>query len=274
MAVRQGKARSSSVQSVDRAVRVLTTLVENVYPMGVVELAGRLRLSTTSVHRMLSTLVSLGWVEQSQRTSRYRPGTTMLGVGAAGLITHPIVQNGKHFLRRLSDLTGFDSYLSTCIGARVVYLARADGSNGFGSEFDPGVSFPAHASADGKLLLSYMSRAERQRMFCDGLHRYTPFTITDPEAFEVEMAEIQARGYALDHGERIIQGHSMAVPVMGSEGKPVLAMMSCSHMELTPQFVESLSQQMLAVAQDMSCQLAVMGDTPKVSVGLARYNLD
>ena len=52
----------------------------------------------------------------------------------------------------------------------------------------------------------------------------------------------QARGYSLDRGERIIQGHSMAVPVLGAEQRPVLAMMSVSHMELTPQFIESLSQ--------------------------------
>src|SRR2546423_15720119 len=94
-----------SVQSVDRAVRILTMLPENPFPVGVAELASRLKLSTTSVHRMLTTLVGAGWVEQNTRTSRYRLGTRFLGVGAAGLITHPLVQHGRHFLERLSEIT-------------------------------------------------------------------------------------------------------------------------------------------------------------------------
>src|SRR5688572_7224694 len=113
-----------NVQSVDRAVRILTMLAEKQFPMGVAELASRLKLSTTSVHRMLSTLVTVGWVEQNTRTSRYRLGTKLLGVGASGLITHPIVQHGRYFLQRLSDVTGFDSFLATLVGSRVVYLAK------------------------------------------------------------------------------------------------------------------------------------------------------
>src|SRR5262245_48971720 len=61
-----------NVQSVDRAVRILTMLAGNPFPVGVAELASRLNLSTTSVHRMLTTLAALGWVEQNTRTSRYR----------------------------------------------------------------------------------------------------------------------------------------------------------------------------------------------------------
>src|SRR3954468_3691578 len=149
------------VQAVDRAVRILTALAENPFPVGVAELALRLKLSTTSVHRMLTTLTAVGWVEQNTRTSRYRLGTRLLGVGAAGLITHPIVQHGKHFLERLSELSGFEAYLSTLVGGRVVYLARTPGEHGFGSEFEAGVAMPAHALADGKLHLAYATTGER-----------------------------------------------------------------------------------------------------------------
>lgn len=273
-AIRERNARSSGVQSVNRAVRILTTLAEHPYPMGVKELADRLRISSTAVHRMLGTLAAVGWVEQNARTSRYRIGTRLLGVGAAALITNPIVQNGMTFLQRISDATGYDSFLSTLVGGRVVYLARIHGRAGPELDFAAGVTMPAHAFADGKLLLAYLPEAERRLNYEGGLQRYTERTIVDADEMEAELATIREDGFALDRGERFIKGRAMAVPVTGPDGKPLLAMMCVGNMEFSPEFVETLSQQMVEIANEMSEQLTVLGDMPKIAVDFARYNLE
>ncbi len=266
----------SNVQSVDRAVRILTMLAENQFPVGVAELAARLKLSTTSVHRMLTTLASVGWVEQNTRTSRYRLGTRFLGVGAAGLITHPIVQHGRHFLTRLSDVTGFDGFLSTLIGGRVVYLAKSNGENGLGAEFEPGVSLPAHSMATGKLLLAYAPRSAREALYKGGLQPYARGTITDPQVLEVELAQILAQGYAVDRGERFDESRAMAVPVLSADGKPILGM-ACvgpaSRMRLTDDYVAWLSPVMKSLALEMADHLTILGDLPKVNLAAALYNL-
>jgi DNA-binding IclR family transcriptional regulator len=243
--------------------------------MGVTELASRLKLSTTSVHRMLTTLVALGWAEQNTRTLSYGLGTRLLGVGAAGLITHPIVQRGKHFIQRLSELTGFDAYLSTLVGGRVVYLARTPGERGFGSEFEAGVSMPAHALADGKLLLAYATPAERELLHKGGLQSYTPQTVTDSAALKLELACIRAQGYSIDRGERFSNVRAMAVPIMGAEEKPILGMTCVASKEvmpLTEDYVAWLSQAMRSLALEMADQLMVLGDMPKVYLEMARYN--
>jgi IclR family pca regulon transcriptional regulator len=242
--------------------------------MGVNELATQLRISSTAVHRMLATLAAVGWVEQNARTSRYRIGTRLLGVGAAALITHPIVQNGKSFLQRISDATGYDAFLSTLVGGRVVYLARVHGRAGPELDFAAGVSMPAHAFADGKLLLAYLSPGERQLIYDGGLLRYTERTIVEPAALEVELERIKAAGYAIDRGERFPKGRALAVPIFGPDGNPLLAMMCADKIELTSELIESLSEQMTAIANEMSDQLTVLGDMPKVSVDFARYNLE
>jgi IclR family acetate operon transcriptional repressor len=99
-------------------------------------------------------------------------------------------------------------------------------------------------------------------------------TIVDPNVMEAELAEVRRNGYALDRGERFARGRAMAVPVLGSEGKPLMAMMCVGKMELTPEFVASLSEDMKGVANDMSEQLTVLGDMPRVSVDFARYNFE
>ena len=266
--------RSSGVQSINRAVRILTTLAEHPYPMGVKELADQLGISSTAVHRMLGTLAAVGWVEQNARTSRYRVGTRLLGVGAAALITNPIIQNGVAFLQRISEVTGYDSFLSTLVGGRVVYLGRVHGRAGPEIDFAAGVTMPAHAFADGKLLLAYLPAPERKLIYGEGLQRYTERTIVDTGEMEAELATIRKLGYALDRGERFNKGRAMAVAVNGPDGNPLLAMMCVGKMEFSEDFVESLSQQMIEIASDMSEQLTVLGDMPKIAVDFARYNLE
>ncbi|HWO74201.1 MAG TPA: IclR family transcriptional regulator [Dehalococcoidia bacterium] len=264
----------ATVRSVQRAARIITALAEHPYPMGVAELASRVMLSPGSVHRMLSTLIEIGWVDQNTRTGKYRLGTRMLGIGSTGLITSPVVQNGRMFLARLSEMTGYASALSTLVGLRVIHLARAPGNFNPTPGFEPGVSQPAHTMADGKLLLAYLPPAERAYLYeVDGLRAYTPRTITDPELLEKELACIRERGYATDNFERFEATRGVAVPVFGLNGEPLLAMLAIGPLENTPEHDIKLATEMKALATEMSDYIAEMGDMPRPSTEFAKYNL-
>lgn len=56
-----------------------------------------------------------------------------------------------------------------------------------------------------------------------GLPRYTPHTITDPQAFTQELAHIRACGYALDEGEHEESVRCIAAPVCNHVGEVVAA---------------------------------------------------
>ena len=266
--------RQQTVRAVDRAGNIVTALAAQPYPMSVRQLARIVRLPPASVHRLLTTLVAMGWVDQNIHTGRYRLGTRLQGIGSIGLITNPVVQNGKTFLVRLATLTDHDAVLSTLVGGRVVHLARIQGARGRAGEFEPGVSQPAHAMADGKVLLAFLPLEERRRIFDAGLRTYTSRTITDPELLEDELAEVRRRGYAIDHGERFEGMGAVGVPVLGSDGMPLLAMLTIGRLELDDERLEWIAQQMLSLAHEMSEQLILMGDMPKPSNEFARYNLE
>jgi IclR family acetate operon transcriptional repressor len=267
--------RSGTVRSVQRAARIITALAEHPYPMGIVELSSRVMLSPASVHRMLTTLISVGWVEQNSRTAKYRLGTRMLGIGSTGLITSPVIQNGRLFLNKLAEITGQHSALSTLVGLRVIHLARSPGRESGRAGFEPGVSQPAHAMADGKLLLAYLPPQERAYLYqVDGLRSYTPNTITDPDALEEELARIRARGYAIDEAERFPQTKAVAVPVLDLEGQPLLAMLCLGSMNSDPGHDAWLANEMQSLAREMSDHIALMGDMPKANTEFAMYNLE
>ena len=268
------ESKQQTVRAVNRAGTIITALAAQPYPMSVRQLARIVKLSPASVHRLLTTLVQMGWVDQNVHTARYRLGTRLLGIGSMGLITNPVVQNGKTILVRLSNLTGHDAVLSTLVGGRVVHLARIQGVKGRTAEFEPGVSQPAHAMADGKVLLAYTPTEERQRIYEAGLRSYTSKTIVDSDVLEKELADIRQRGYAIDHGERFEAMGAVAVPIADQEGMPLLAMLSIGRIELDEEYLLWLAQQMLSLSHEMSEQLILMGDMPKPSNEFARYNLE
>ena len=262
------------MRAVARAGKIIAALAAQPYPMSIRQLAKQVGLSPASTHRLLITLVAMGWIEQNEHTGRYRLGTLLLGIGSMGLITNPVVQNGKTFLQRLSALTGHDAVLSTLVGGRVVHLARIQGAKGRAADFEPGVSQPAHAMADGKVLLAYLPPEERRRIYDAGLRSYTSKTLVEPDELERELAEVRARGYAVDHGERFEGMGAAGVPILGSDGTPLLAMLSIGRIKVNDEYLEWLAEEMLAMAREMSEQLVLMGDMPKPSNDFARYNLE
>lgn len=271
----QWQSASTSVRSVERSARIITALAEHPYPMGVIELAERVNLSPASTHRMLITLVRIGWVDRNSRTSRYHLGTRMLGIGSTGLITSAVVQTGKLQLARLASITTHDAVLSTLVGGRVVHLARVQGAQGRVWEFEPGVSQPAHAMADGKLLMAFLPESERRYLYkVETLRRYTENTIVDPEELEKEFADVRAKGYAIDHFERFQGSRGVSVPVLGSDQKPILALLTIGSLEPSTDYETWLIQQMQAVSHDISDQLTMSGDMPMPSVDFAKYNLE
>ena len=250
--------RAESVRSVDRALSIVGALAENRAALSVAELSNQMGLHPATVHRLLATLVRLGWIDQNSDTSRYKLGVRLLGMGAAVLHSHSLVQLGRESLRRLADVSECSSYLSVLTGRRVVYLARAGGKLGMSFEFEAGASQPAHATADGKLLLAYLPESEREQLIERmELHRYTEDTIVEADELGRELANIGSVGYAVDRGERwdFLQG--IAVPVFDPH-EAVIASLSCyGRIELSGETERHLRQEMMLIAEDLSHRLAI-----------------
>ena len=249
------------VRAVARATRIVTALAEHPYPLGVVELAQFVQLSPASVHRILATLIDVGWVEQNSRTSKYRLGMRAIGIGSVGLVTNPVLRDGRTYLARLAHWSGYDAVLSTLVGVKTVQLTRVAGAHTEIIEYEPGHPQPAHAMADGKLLLSHVPADDARYLYeVEGLRRYTERTITDPTQMELELARIRAQGFAVDNFERFDTGRGLAVPVLDSDGRPIAAMLCLGRID--PDRDADIVQQMLSLAREMSDRLSATGDLP------------
>jgi IclR family acetate operon transcriptional repressor len=256
--------RSGSVRSVERAAAIMAILAEQRNPLGVSEIAGRMKLHPATVHRLLATLTRLGWLDQELDGSRYKLGNYFTGIGAATVASSALVQHGREFLRRLSEATGYSAYISVLIGRHVTYLARVSGRLGPGkiSDFEPGsISHPAHTMADGKVLLAFLPRAERELLLeNESLRSYTPNTIVDLPTLTSELETIRSQGYAVDRGERFPFYRGVAVPIRDSRDAVSASMLCWGPMELTPELETSLSQEMRLLSEELSHRLGMIDD--------------
>ena len=73
--------RRATIQSVDRAARILKVLASGPRRLGVSEIADRLGLTRPTVHGLLQTLQAHGFVEQDRDSDKYQLGAGLLQLG-------------------------------------------------------------------------------------------------------------------------------------------------------------------------------------------------
>lgn len=218
-----GAAKAGTIQSVERALGVLEVFFEDAGSISVTEVAAKTGLPPATTHRVLATLVGMGWLEQDLRSSRYQLSEQLLGSAALALANSVLLREGQHFLSRISEATGLNSFLAVRRGRSSVLLARAQGRLGSSSDFQVGKANPMHASASGKLFLAFLPEAERRDIIGD-LKPITSRTITDPEQLESELQTIRDMGYAADRNELYDSYRSIAVPVRLADRRIVAAL--------------------------------------------------
>jgi acetyl-CoA synthetase len=77
----------------------------------------------------------------------------------------------------------------------------------------------AHALAMGKVVLARLRPAALARYVARGLQRFTPSTITDPEALARELQDVRALGYAIEREEFDRDFCCVAAPVCDERGR-------------------------------------------------------
>jgi len=246
-----------TIQSVERAVSALHVFFEEGSPLSVTEVVAKTGLAPATVHRLLSTLVKTGWLDQDPKSARYELSVKMLGSAAMVLAGSPLIRHGRHFLSGISETTGLNSYLAVLIRRGSVLLAQVRGKAGSASDptFQVGKTLPFHASASGKLFLAFLPESERRQLLArqGELKRITSNTIVEPQRLEDELEAIRHTGYAVDRGELYEGYRSIAVPVRKAAGDVVAALCCGGWLnQLTENFEDVLLREMIPAAEEFS----------------------
>ena len=185
-----------------RLFALLEVIAQRDEPFTQQAIVQKMGLPKPTVHRMLQQLEAAGLL-QREGNGRHYGGGHRLRLLAEQLMLNSATQGARHaVLRQLVDTLGESCNLTCFARGEVLYLDRVETAAPLRFYLHPGSRVPAHCSATGKLFLSLLSPAQRQRLLSAvALERFTAATLTDLDALEREIAHVAAEGHALDNEE-------------------------------------------------------------------------
>jgi DNA-binding IclR family transcriptional regulator len=214
----------ATLTTVRNAARLLKEFLSREDELGVSELARRLGLGKSAVHRLLTTLQSEGLVQQGPRTDGYRLGIVMFELGEAARVHMDLHVAAHSTLARLREQTGETSQVSVADGDDVVVVDRMESAHSLRLFTEAGRRVPMYCTASGKVMLAFRTAQHRAAYLSRvELRPLTAHTITDPARLRVELRSVRARGWAESMNERELGVASVAAPVRDVSGAVVAA---------------------------------------------------
>ena len=251
---RRAEAGRYRIQAIERAVAILNTFSAEEPELGVTELADRLELHKSTVHRFLVNLEAAGLVERNRHTSRYRLGLHIFELGGLVLQQMNLWDEALPFLEGLVRDSGETGHLAVLDGGEAVYIEKVEARRALRIPSAIGRGYPAHATSLGKVLLAHLEAGARDALIDErGLQRCAPNTITDPDLLREELAQIRRQGYAVDDEEYEEGLRCIGAPIVGHTGQIVAAMgIGGPVTRVTPTRVDELAELVMAAAGSLS----------------------
>ena len=224
MAVQQN---AEKVQTLDRALKILDSLMETTHPLGVNEISKMHEINPSAAHRILKTLQVNGWVYQCEN-DKYILGEKIAFVTEKDNFYMALSEVAYYVMKQLTEREGFP--MNLVVKQRNKYFILQQTRTTRLADYVPpiGTSLPLHASAGGKILLCELP-ASLQKQIVDtiSLEMMTPHTICKKKDFFEELERVKNQGYALDYHESIEGCCCVGVPVRG-KSREIIAALSFS----------------------------------------------
>ena len=207
-----------------RAFRILEVLGDCDEPPQLAAISNAVGLPKPTVLRILATLEHAGLVCREPDSKRYAFASRINSFAGKVLLSSPVRSPRHAILEELVEQVGETCNLSVPSGAYARFLDRVEVSWPIPMRFGPGSLVPLHATASGKIFLSYMPKRGRERYLTHApLIAHTTNTLTEPMRIAADLAVVRENGYAVDDGEFLRGVRCVAVPVRNAENKVVAA---------------------------------------------------
>lgn len=206
-------------QAVSRSLAILEALAYAGAPLRMSRLSEQVGLQKSTVHRILQTLIALGYVEQEAETGRYGASLKLWEMGSAIVFEHPVKRAAASYLQALHKEVGETVSLLVPSGGDVLYLERLVSPRPIRFSARPGSRVPALLTAGGRAILAQSPdlRAAAAQAVLDAGDRRT----VDVEDVVRELQDAQRRGYAISRDTPGVI--SMGCAIAGRSGSPAAA---------------------------------------------------
>lgn len=213
-------ANSRIDTTVGKALALFEILSEADTPLGISAISRLMNLQKSNVHRLLNTLIYLGYAKQDADTKRYFPSLKVWEIGLKVVKRDFLRVVGHRFLVDLSKSNSDPAFLSILSGTDILYIDTVDSSM-FPKVAPTGSRTPAVFPASGKAILAFQDDPESH---LDRILAALPQTRrVDRSALLLELEDVRRNGYASSFSGWREGLNAVAAPIFRSAGPPVAA---------------------------------------------------
>ncbi len=214
------------MSTVAKAFRILEEIVgHQERGLSYSEVVEKTRLPKASAHRVLKSLLEMGYLRFDTEVGKYFGDLKLSYLGAEVTSHFDLQRYVRSHLLRLHAETRHTCHLGILNGRVGVYLDKIESASSFGIKLysQVGKSFPLHCTGMGKVLLADLGERERAAILSGRLASFTVQTITQIRRLERELEAVRRLGYAVDR-EEITRGiMCVAAPIRGGDDRVVAA---------------------------------------------------
>lgn len=247
---------AGGVQSVERVFDLLSIITASGGESSLSELASRAELPLPTIHRLLRTLIPLGYVRQlPNRSYALGPGLIRLGNAAGlqlGTYAQPVLQG-------LVDELGESANMAVLDGQMVVYVGQAQSSHSMRMFTEVGRRAHMHDTGVGKAILATLPEQQVLSIVTSmGMPTPTVKSHGTVESLLADLEVIQERGYAVDDEEQEIGVRCFSM-VLPNAPTPTAISVSGPTTRVDWEFGERAVPLLRDAAQRLSAQFASAG---------------
>ncbi|WP_151737964.1 IclR family transcriptional regulator ['Paenibacillus yunnanensis' Narsing Rao et al. 2020] len=211
--------RKLTVRAVERALDILLCFTQT-SDLSLTEIAAKINLHKSTVHRLLTTLEEKGFLQRNEATDKYR-----LGIRIWELTTHlPTLDEPAALLlpamERLRDRLGETVSLYLRDDLERVRIQAVQSHQAIRRVAQIGARLPLSVGASSKVLAAYAPQEVQLRLLADP---EWPESV-DRSSYMEQLKEITRRGYATSFEEREPGAAAVAVPIVGRSGNVAAAL--------------------------------------------------
>lgn len=246
-----------TVKSVDRACLLIEKVSDYPGGIGITDLATEVGMYKSTVHRLLTTLMKRGYIEQEASTGKYKLGYTLLDMGMKLLSSIDWRREALPYLQRLAVESHEVVHLAILDQGEIVYVEKVESENTIRMYSRVGKHVPVHATGLGKVILAFLPVSKAVSIVDRyGLPALTEHTITDRSKFLKSLDEIREKGFAVDIEENQLGISCVAAPIWDNDQRVVAACsVSGPSLRMTPKRIQELVPFVVGTGQQISERL-------------------
>lgn len=262
------------VNSVIKAIKIMQLFDAGHPRMTLAEISRRLDMPKSTVHNLLTTLRSQGFIEKVDGAA-YAVGTEPVALSQRVRVNIEVRDPAAPLLRKLADACRESVYLTIWDGDYALYIYAIESSHRLQARTAVGDRAPLHCTSVGKAILAWLPSHEVDEIVGRaGLTAFTENTITELDVLHDELSQTRSRGYALDASEHEVDAYCIGAPILDRRGRVIGACsISGRDMEIVGRRRTGLAADVTETALEISRRMGYMPDLTHVRQNAKREDV-